>query len=409
MAILERILRRRRVAAPPVIPDDFGLPEPVRLPDPAEAAAALLLSKALMVAGETFASAGCDGSVVMITVPDVTWVKPVLAAWRQAAREGDKPEDGYRTRFRDDGWVSWSPKEAPRKLELEESAATFEQAVATGRHCAAVTADPAWVPGDLVKCADLRLPITPLTGSDVIALVETICGGSPTIRLDDVDASALTPRILRLACRPGQTADSYVGKLKELLAREAETSPKPKKTSESVREAPTLQRLHGMDAAVQWGLSLAQDLERYKVGKIRWEDVDRGLLVSGPPGVGKSLYARALAATCGVPLVIGSYSEWHGTGSGHQGDLLKAMRRTFETAREQAPAILFIDEIDSFPHRASLRHAWSDWEIQVVNALLSELDGAKDRDGVVDRGLQHALQAGSRADQGRSPGPPRSD
>lgn len=97
----------------------------------------------------------------------------------------------------------------------------------------------------------------------------------------------------------------------------------------------------------------------------------------------KTLFARALATTCEVPLISGSYREWHGSGSTHQGDFLKAMRKTFATARAQAPCILSVDEIDSFPDRGTLTHHYADYEIQIVNALLAEIDGVQGRDGVI--------------------------
>ena len=82
-----------------------------------------------------------------------------------------------------------------------------------------------------------------------------------------------------------------------------------------------------MEEAVSFGLDVARAIQDFKEGKITWAAVDKGGLQSGPPGCGKTLFARALAATCGVPLVTGSYSEWLANGTGHQGNLLIAMQQ----------------------------------------------------------------------------------
>src|SRR3546814_617433 len=116
-------------------------------------------------------------------------------------------------------------------------------------------------------------------------------------------------------------------------------------------------------------------------GGLRWEDVDCGVLLSGPTGVGKTMFAGALARTCGCPLVSASLGEWQA--AGHLGDLLKAMRRTFDEARKCAPCILFIDEIDSFGDRAAFDRHHRDYGIPLVNAFLEELDGVRGRAGVV--------------------------
>lgn len=172
----------------------------------------------------------------------------------------------------------------------------------------------------------------------------------------------------------------------ERKAKEAkEAKEKAKKPSERlVPDVPPLGDMHGFGAAQEWGLELAKDIEDWRNGSISWTDVDNGILLSGPPGCGKTTFAAALARTLDAHLVIGSYSTWIANGDGHQGDLIRSMRAAFAEAREHAPSVILVDEIDNFVSRGSIGHARSDeWMRGVVNSLLECLDGAIERPGVV--------------------------
>lgn len=154
-------------------------------------------------------------------------------------------------------------------------------------------------------------------------------------------------------------------------------SPQPQCTDVT---APTLEDMHGFGPALEWGHNLAKDLADYKLGLIQWKDVDSGVLLSGPPGIGKTMFASALANTCGVPIVYGSVSRWQEAGS--LDDHLRAMRASFTKARADAPSILFIDEIDAFGRRSQSDNN-SGYLKCVITGLLEQLDGFVRREGVV--------------------------
>ena len=107
----------------------------------------------------------------------------------------------------------------------------------------------------------------------------------------------------------------------------------------------------------------------------------KGVLLVGAPGTGKTLLARAVAGEAGVPFFSLSASEFVelfvGVGASRVRDL-------FKQARENAPAIIFIDEIDSIGRtRGQAVVGGSSEQEQTLNQILTEMDGFSSKEGVI--------------------------
>jgi len=106
--------------------------------------------------------------------------------------------------------------------------------------------------------------------------------------------------------------------------------------------------------------------------------VPRGIILYGPPGTGKTLLAKALAGTANVNFIATSGSDFMekyvGVGASRVRDL-------FKKARENAPAIIFIDEIDAIAKARGLNT--HDERDQTLNQILAEMDGFKTNENVI--------------------------
>ncbi len=213
----------------------------------------------------------------------------------------------------------------------------------------------------------------------------------PNMKAEDFDATLeaidlavtngeIRPFDLACACRAadGTGALDY---LHNCLARPADATPTDGSTSVAKAVAP-LDDLVGYGEAKELAQDVVSALRDWQRGLIEWHDVPRGLLVIGAPGTGKTELARAMASTAGIGFVSGSYAEWQK--EGHLGDFLKAMSKCFEDARNKAPCILFIDELDSFCQggAGSCDRSGSTYELKAMKGLLEQLDGIKGREGV---------------------------
>ena len=109
--------------------------------------------------------------------------------------------------------------------------------------------------------------------------------------------------------------------------------------------------------------------------------IPRGVLLVGPPGTGKTLLARAVAGEANVPFYSISGSEFVemfvGVGAGRVRDM-------FKKAKQTAPCIIFIDEIDAVGRqRGTGMGGGHDEREQTLNQLLVEMDGFSGNEGII--------------------------
>lgn len=230
------------------------------------------------------------------------------------------------------------------------------------------------ITGDLGLTIDHRVDLVPPGPSQYMAAARAL-----GMSMSREEAKYLTSQGLndiRLALRPGRPLE------RSLRALQSKTDVVPDPPARVEGGEVRLEHLSGYGEAKAWGMQLAEDLRLWQEGKLNWSDVDRGLLLSGPPGCGKTTFAKALANTCAVSLISESAAAWQA--KGHLGDMLAAMRKAFKRAHDSRPCILFLDEFDSFGDRKANTHdSHHDYKRQVVNGLLECLDPAGGREGVV--------------------------
>jgi cell division protease FtsH len=150
---------------------------------------------------------------------------------------------------------------------------------------------------------------------------------------------------------------------------------------ERTSEALTFGDVAGQDGAKQELEELVAFLEDPGRFERLGGEIPRGFLLVGPPGTGKTLLAKAVAGEAGVPFFHMSGSDFMemlvGVGASR-------VRNLFKEAKEAAPSIVFIDELDSVGRKrgAGLGGGHDERE-QTLNQLLSEMDGFEPNEGVV--------------------------
>jgi cell division protease FtsH len=323
----------------------------------------------------------------------------------------------------------------------EDSHAAFEREQQTGFAArlgvpvVGIADDRDHLPLRLRQAASLRLDTGPLNSAIIGAVLHEVIGALPddrAARLTDDICAALSLHDLAVAIRPGRNADEVIATLlrlagasdgqgssaargrtsipgsgdrsgsdwgkgrngrtvssgSEIIKPVASAIADPSAGDVRSQQHPSpghpsalsIETLHGYGTARQWALDLKQDLALWRSGSLPWSQMSTKLLLSGPPGTGKTTFAKALCNTLQVPLLATSVSTW--LEPSHLGDVIKRMRISFEEARKHAPAILFVDEIDGIGKRGQ-NDEYDDYWNSVVNKLLELLDGSGKTEGLI--------------------------
>lgn len=269
----------------------------------------------------------------------------------------------------------------------------------------ATAQDSTGLPGAMRGAAQLSLDCGTLTPAILRSTVEVVLGQPPHHLPDELAEKmhVLTLADLDLVIRPGTEARNVAAKLLALLemkeqdeAKDASEKP-AKKTASTRREEqlPTadisqpgppiterklLESLTGYGEAKDWALDLKIDLEAWQQGKGHWSQASTALLLSGPPGTGKTRFAKVLSQALQLPLVRTSVATW--LEPGDLGDALSCVARIFQEAGSLAPAVFFIDEIDTIGRRGK-SGVNADYWTALINRILEQIDKVRSTDGLI--------------------------
>jgi len=159
--------------------------------------------------------------------------------------------------------------------------------------------------------------------------------------------------------------------------------PGTKKEFEVAKDIPT--RFSDI-AGIDQELLEVQEIVEFLKNPTRFTDagatIPKGCLLSGPPGTGKTLMARAIAGEAGVPFVATSASQFIELFVGLGASRIRSL---FKVARDNAPCIIFIDELDAIAKSRSPSPIGNnnDEREQTLNQILTEMDGFKENEGII--------------------------
>jgi len=303
---------------------------------------------------------------LLIEPPDATWCEPIARAIRSRIRS-----DSLLSRNRE---YTITPDDCPSRRQHAYIREKAINSLSRGNPLVLVFNNAhTSIPREVMGVVDEHVQLSPLTSLEAIAIIEEMTKTCIAVPGEDL-VSGLSFEQICGAIRINDTPTAMLNRLKAMRKTASQTK---------AIAAPPLDEMVGYGEAKAWGLRLAREVARYRKGEIGLADLPRGLLLSGPPGCGKTLFAQSLAVTCAVPIVVTSVAKWLQAGDGHLGDVMNEVKRVFDDAHQKPkPAILFLDECDAFTDPSKARDR-TNWWSTLRAGVLTAIDGASTEPGLI--------------------------
>lgn len=306
---------------------------------------------------ETLARLKGEALAVVVRVPGASWVAPIEGAIKRL-------NDRARVIARD------GSSRTEHKADIGNG--DVARQLAAGKAVVGIAALASILPRALTAAADLTIEIgvdADVLGAAVARFTKSAPAPEPIEGLGALDFDDLVS---------GFRAGSGPAKIAERLRRSARRLTAPRED-----RLPKLVDALEYGEARDWGLALGQSFSDFQNLRVPWSEAGAGAnaLFGGPPGLGKTYFARILANHLGVPLIAASLSDIFATSAGYLDSVIKGVRDVFGKAEANAPAAILWDELDALPSREIFRNNnsrsnASSWWTPVIAEFLLQLDSA---------------------------------